>query len=450
MPGPLSRSHLVHNPFHWRTNLIVIPGFIVFAALLLFLLTQTLDHLDYSGAIRLPFWVNQGDSADCRDLVSATAGAIITTIGLILSITVLIFSTAATQFGQRLLRRFMRDRGTQFCIGIFAATFVFSLLTLLSVNSHADQKHFVPWVSAWTSLFMALSCVAVLIYFMHHVAMLIQVNSVLQSVVNDVFRVLDTLRSPRKRPLSSISPPALSSSSVSLTAPSSGYFQSIRHDELAEAARHSGLLVQFLVRPGHYVLQDAQIAIASPSHPNASLPTAPSFLQAFNHSVAFGPRRTMRQDPKFAILQIVEIGLRAMSPAVNDPFTMISCIDSLAASLKITLDSLPIDPVHLDSQGTPRIVDPPITFEKLAAAGFDPIRQICRDSVATTIRIFQAIASLAPFLQTNSQIEALERQADLTREGFTAALVSKDAADIQSAFTSAKSALAVSRSRLPH
>ena len=144
-----------------------------------------MDHAQFDGTIHLPRWIDQGSASDCRDLVSATAGAIITTLGLILSITVLIFSMAASQFGQRLLRRFMRDHGIQISIGIFSATFVFSLLTLLSVTARPNEREFVPWVSAWTSLVLALSCVGTLIYFINHVAVLLQVNTVLAEIVAD-------------------------------------------------------------------------------------------------------------------------------------------------------------------------------------------------------------------------------------------------------------------------
>ena len=446
MSSPSNSSNLLHGRIPWRTNLILIPGSIVIASLVLFAIAQVLDRAQFQGSIHLPSWVNQGGAGDCRDLVSATAGAIITTLGLVLSITVLIFSTAATQFGQRLLRRYMRDRGTQICIGIFAATFVFALLTLLSVYSPPGERQFVPWVSAWSSLLLALSCVGTLIYFMHHVAVLIQVNTVLLDIRNDVVRVLDTLRSPHKRPLSAVPTPA-TAPLFSLAAPQSGYFQRIDADPLAEAARQAGVLVEFVVRPGHFVLQGAPIAYAkaletksAPSQP------PPHLLDVFARSVVIGHRRTMRQDPKFAILQIVEIGLRAMSPAVNDPFTMISCIDTLSASLLHVLQSSPIDPVHLDSSGQPRIVEPAVSFEKLANAGFDPIRQICHDSVATTIRIFTAITALAPFAKTTADLNALEHQADLTKEGFISDLVSKDANDMQAAYSRAKSAISFSRS----
>ena len=147
----------------WRSNRWVVASLMVAAALAVFVVSQSLDRAHYNGAITFPGGLDQGSAAYARALLSATAEAIITTLGLVLSITVLTLSLAASQFGQRLLRRYMRDRGTQACIGIFAATFVFSLLTLLSVTSRPNEKEYVPWLSIWISTVWALACIGVLI-----------------------------------------------------------------------------------------------------------------------------------------------------------------------------------------------------------------------------------------------------------------------------------------------
>src|SRR5579864_4382665 len=156
-----ARRQFVEVP--WRGNLWLVPTLIVTVALVAFAVTQSLDEADYIGVRRLPGWLDQGSAADARALLSATAGAIVTTLGLVLSITVLTLSIATSHFGQRLLRRYMRDRGTQACIGVFAATFVFSLLTLLSVTSRFNEKEYVPWLSIWISTLWALACIGVLV-----------------------------------------------------------------------------------------------------------------------------------------------------------------------------------------------------------------------------------------------------------------------------------------------
>ena len=217
----------------WRTNLWLIPSLTVAAALLIFIVAQGIDRADYEGALVLPRWLDQGSAADARSLLSATAGAIITTLGLVLSITVLTLSIAASQFGQRLLRRYMRDRGTQVCIGIFAATFVFSLLTLLSVTSRVNEKEFVPWLSIWISTTWALTCIAVLIYYINHVALSIQVNNVLADLSGDFRWAISQNQGPN--PACRVSIPVVRSD-LTLLSPTTGYIQSINYQALVSAA----------------------------------------------------------------------------------------------------------------------------------------------------------------------------------------------------------------------
>ena len=424
----------------WRTNLWLIPGLLVASSLVLFTVTQIIDRAQFNGVIQLPRWVNQGGASDCLALVAATAGAIITTLGLVLSITVLIFSAAATQFGQRLLRRYMRDRGTQTCIGIFSATFVFALLTLLSITARPGEREYVPWVSALVSIALALSCVAVLIYFIHHVALAIQVNTVLTEIGGDLSRTLGELTSkPAEIPVA----PVIFEPQFTLRASASGYLQWIDYHILVNAARDTDTIVKLDHRPGRYVLEGSVIATGMFDPGYDVHQEAPAMLaRVFQRAVNIGPRRTMRQDPEFAIAQFVEIGLRAMSPAVNDPNTMLSCLDYLSAGFMELLRNPSYSFSHCDSNGQLRVIAKRVSFERMLAAGLNPIRQVAHDSVAVTIRIFHTISALVPFLKTPAQVEELKAQADLTREGFITTAASRDADDVDRAYAAAKQALA--------
>ena len=423
----------------WRTNLWLIPGLLVASSLVLFTVTQIIDRAQFNGIIQLPRWLNQGGASDCLALVAATAGAIITTLGLVLSITVLIFSTAATQFGQRLLRRYMRDRGTQICIGIFSATFVFALLTLVSISARPGEREYVPWVSAAVSVALALSCVAVLIYFIHHVAVAIQVNTVLTEIGGDLNRTLGELTSKSAIPVA----PVNFEPQFTLQASASGYLQWIDYHILANAARDTRTMVKLDHRPGRYVLEGSAIATGMfEPECNVHYEAPATLARVFQRAVNIGPRRTVRQDPEFAIAQFVEIGLRAMSPAVNDPYTMLSCLDYLSAGFMELTKIRSYSFSHCDSDGGLRVIEKRLSLERMVATGLDPMRQVAHDSVAVTIRILHTISALAPFLKTPAQVEELKTQADLTREGFDRRVASRDLEDIDRAYAEAKHALA--------
>jgi len=417
----------------WRANLWLVPSLMVTAALGVFVATQSLDRGQHVGAVYLPGWLDQGGAADARSLLAATAGAIITTLGLVLSITVLTLSIAASQFGQRLLRRYMRDKGIQLCIGTFAATFVFSLLTLMSVTSRANEKEYVPWLSVWVSTLWAISCIGVLIYYIHHVAVIIQVNTVVADIAADFYRAVHASQSAMGRsvpPIPEISP------DVIFIVPMAGYIQRIDYPRLVLAAGEADGIVRCLHRPGQFVVKGATMAIAACRR----LPG--SKLQAiFEDAVTIGIRRTERYDNEFAVSQIVEIALRAMSPGLNDPTTALTCVDWLGDSIRALARYPRLSPTHVDKRGNVRVIEKVNEFDRVVAAAFDPIRQVARNSPMLTIRLLNTFSSIAPFMQTTTQRGALYNQAELTFEGFTAEAVGGDRADVLAAYYRAVRAL---------
>ncbi len=410
----------------WRTNLWLAPSLTVAAALAVFVVTQLLDRAHYSGAIALPGWLDQGSAADARALLSATAGAIITTLGLVLSITVLTLSIAASQFGQRLLRRYMRDRGTQVCIGVFAATFVFSLLTLLSVTSRPNEKEYVPWLSIWISTIWALACIGVLIYYINHVAVSIQVNNVLAGLSKD-FRWV--IRQNRRLPETSrISIPEVRPD-LALAASVTGYIQLIDYQSLVLAAVEADAVVRFLFRPGQFVVKGATLAVAE----GQELP-ASRLAEVFCRTVRIGVRRTLAQDPEFALAQIVEIALRAMSPGINDPNTAVTCVNWLTDGLRELAQNTPRSAVHVDIRGNPRVIEHLNEFQHVVAAAYGPIRQVARNSPMLTIGILNSISLIAPFVESAAWKKALHTQAQLAWEGFSLDAVNGDREDAKVAY----------------
>jgi uncharacterized membrane protein len=400
---------------------------VVFAA------TQSLDRAQHVGAIHLPGWLDQGGAADARSLLAATAGAIITTLGLVLSITVLTLSMAASQFGHRLLRRYMRDRGTQLCIGTFAATFVFSLFTLMSVTSRPNEREYVPWLSVWVSTLWAISCIVILIYYINHVAVIIQVNNVVADIAADFRRVIHANHSPMERAMPAI--PEVSPH-IALLAPAAGYIQRIDYARLVVAAVEADGIVRFLCRPGQFVVEGAIMAFADcKKRPGTRL------TEMFGSAVTLGMLRTVRHDNEFAVSQIVEIALRAMSPGMNDPTTAVTCVDWLGDSIRALAQYPRRNPAHVDKHGNVRVVEKVNEFERIVAAAFDPIRQAARNSPMLTIRLLNTFSGIAPFMQTTTQRGALHNQVLLTFEGFNTEAVKRDRADVSAAYYRADRAL---------
>ncbi len=300
-----------------RTTLWFVPSLLVLAAVALFAVTYGLDRAVDAGNLSVPSWVNTGSADAARTILTAIAAAIITVVGVVFSVTILALTLASTQFGPRMLRNFIRDRGTQVTLGIFVATFVFSVLALGSVTNDPGNT-FVPHISVTVALALTLLDLSVLIYFVHHVATSIQVTAVVYGIARDLDRALDDLASQMAEagPVPSSVPSLVSSAElllrldtdgVELPATSSGYLQAIGHERLVRIAAANDAVVRMAYRPGHFVVRGRPLAFVWPAD------AVPAIATAFQRAQAIGPHRTLQQDLQFAIDQLVEISLRALS-----------------------------------------------------------------------------------------------------------------------------------------
>jgi uncharacterized membrane protein len=116
-----------------------------------------------------------------------------------------------------------------------------------------------------------------------------------------------------------------------------------------------------------------------------------ALLAAFD----FGPTRTMQQDVEFGVLQIVDIALKAISPAVNDPTTAIGCVDQLSRILIRFASREPPEDLLYDPPGIVRASIGWIHFERLLDAAFEQIRMYSKTDVAVSLRLLRALGDIA-------------------------------------------------------
>jgi len=346
-----------------------------------------------------------GTADAARQILTTLAAAVITVVGVVFSITIVTLTLASTQFGPRMLRNFIRDRGTQLTLGTFVATFVYATLVLISIGPTGSGREFVPHLSITTAVGLVTLSMAVLIYFIHHIAMSIQLPQVIASIAKDLSRAIDA--ESRDSGVEFEAGPSVSElvrrmddSGGTVPAPSSGYLQFIQHETLIGLAGEKGAVIRLLHRPGHFVVEGHPLAIVWP--PGA----ADGVSRALRVAHITGSNRTLAQDLAFAIDQLVEIALRALSPAVNDTFTALTCIDWLGESLcKVTAKWRPLR-VHRDSHGYVRVITAQVSYERLIERSFEKIRQAGRGMPAVLIRQLQALSKIGE-QSTDAQERAL-------------------------------------------
>ncbi len=371
-----------------RTNLWLIPGVESVVAVLLFIVTLSIDRAAFRGDVRLPAWVISGSPDAAREILSSLAGALITVVGVVFSVMMVALTLASSQFGPRMLRTFIRDRGTQITLGTFVATFFYAMLVLISIGGT-----FVPHLSVTVALVLTGIDLGVLIYFIHHTATSIQLPEVIAGIARDLAQAIDEEIPGSDPGLSNGPSPGvlrvrLGREGQVVPAAASGYLRFVRHATLVKVAAESDAVILLHYRPGHFLSQGHPMATVHPPE------VADRVSRKLERMHITGPLRTLSQDIAFGIDQLVEIAIRALSPAVNDTFTALTCIDWLGDSLrKIAVEWDP-HVYHRDRDGVIRLITAPVSYERLVQRSFEKVRQAADGMPAVLIRQLDALSKV--------------------------------------------------------
>ena len=403
------------------------------------MVTLGLDRAAYRGDFQTPGWVISGTADAARQILTTIAASVITVVGIVFSTTIVTLTLASTQFGPRMLRNFIRDRGTQLTLGTFVATFVYCVVALVSIGP-GDRGEFVPHISITTAFGLVLIDLAVLIYFIHHIATQIQLPQVIAGIATDLANAVAVQSADQPR-LAAQEPEdarslcelldRIESSGVVVPTPESGYLQFILHRTLIRVATEADAVIRLPYRPGHFLVEGSELARVWP--PEAAEQVARYLARA----QATGPHRTLTQDVAFGVDQLVEIAIRALSPAVNDTFTALTCIDWLGDCLCEIAPVWSPTQVHRDRSGLIRVISDQVSYERLVQRSFEKIRQAGRGMPAVMIRQLDALTTIMEQTTDATRIQVLMDQAAMIQRANAESVPEEsDRADVERRYLS--------------
>lgn len=377
------------------------PAMLVLAGVLGALALVGLDRSGLVPGWMLEEWFYNGGATGARTLLGTVASSIIGVAGTVFSIMIAALSLAAGQMGPRLLRNFTKDRGNQFTLGVFLGTFCYALIVLRSVRTAAEGA-FIPHLSLTVAILLAFVCVATLVYFVGHMAGRINVDTVIELVSDEIQSAIRRLTTEQRRDQEL--PAGFCEDRTVIVDPRQGYLQHLDERGLADWAAEHNTSIRMLVRPGHFVFQGAPIAVMSNPVEGAAA--------AIQNATALGPQRVSSADLEFAVRQLVEVAVRALSPGINDPHTAMSAIDRLGAAL------CELVPRHLPSgiscrDGRPVMFVPHVQYEGLLNVMFHMIRQNASANAAVLIRILEVLTAVVGVERDPARLTCLEVHAGL-------------------------------------
>jgi uncharacterized membrane protein len=376
---------------------------VVGATLLLF--------LDQSNSIAPPEFFRIGaDSA--RAVLTAIAGAMLAVVGLVFSILMVALVLASQQFSPRILRNFVRDPISQNVLGVFVAVFVYSLLVLARI-SEREKEIFTPVFSVTGSILLAMLAIGVLIYFIDHITRTIRVSYIIADINRQTENLLDDWGTATHAQYVATNPdqPARDGAhEVIVTSLRAGYLQAIDYDELVQAAQTHDVTILLERMVGDFVTKDGVLLRFWPATPAADRST-----EWLRSTFDIGTERTMFDDVLFGFRQLVDIALKAISPAVNDPTTAVNCIDYLT-NILIQVAHCPDNPIHYrDENGILRVICRKPTFDTMLDLAFDQLRHYSRAEVTITLRLLAALTEIAAATEDTERQASLWRHANMIR-----------------------------------
>jgi len=380
--------------YYLQSSFWFVPAIMVISAVIL---SYIMNLIEISiGDITGLWWVYSGSIEGARSILSSIATSTITVAGTIFSITIAVLSFSSRQFGSRIIRRFISDRGNQIVLGTFLATFIYCLLTLGTLQGGDGS---IPQASVMAAFILAIASIGVLVYFIHHIAVSIQSNSVIASVAGELRQTLHRVfpgiineRSQGRLELKEEPAilPEFKRESYCLLARNNGYIQEIDLESLLKIAVNNNLILMLQYRAGDFVNKGSEIAKVYPGKcPGDKVVNAilKSFIQ--------GNEQTPEQDVGYSFDRLVQVAVSALSPSYNDPFTAITCIHWIGVNL-IDLAGRKIpSPNHFDRNKQIRVIEKPLYYARFVKIAFDKFQHAAGEHTDVLVCLLDTLALIA-------------------------------------------------------
>ena len=364
-----------------RTPIWVIPAW--YAALAL-LTALYLPRLEIAFGLRLDTGI---DPASMLAMFSSIASGMIALTGIVFSLAFVMVQFSATAYSPRLVLWIAREPLLWHSVGIFSATFLYALGAISWVQ-RVPAGGGVPFFSAWLVIVLLVASVGVFIALIQRMSLL-QLYRMLSFTADHGRRVIEDTYPSLDTPPSLASQDAFGGLAVTRTLRHAGRpvsLQALDLPALLELATAAGAVLEVCASVGDTLVEGTPMLRVHGGRPLDEKDLRAAFL--------VGVDRTFEQDPKYAIRLLVDIAIKALSPAVNDPTTAVQALDQIEdLLLRLGRRRLEIGAVR-DASGSLRLSIPAPSWGDFLALSFDEIRHYGADSVQVMRRMKALAADL--------------------------------------------------------
>ena len=394
-----------------------IPGCFIAAGVVAGAGLATIDSLYGDGWIAdLPMLIGPATADGARGILTTVGGSMLSVAGIVFSITLAAIVFASGQYGPHVLPQYRRDRFAQCTLGIMLAVFAYAMSVLYAVQG--GEVALVPRLAVVGALVLTAAGMVMLVLFIAHMLGMLHVSNIVARIGTVAMRLMD-----REMPEPHDTPPEETRAQAPvvghgagwltdegdyvLRAKGTGYVLTEATAQLVKLAHARDIRIDVLVRPGDYVTPLTPVM-------RLSAPVADDDQEArkqLRSALAYGAKRTPDEDVAFMLDELCAVGLRALSPGINDPFTATDVINQLTAVTERAARGRPLDAFWRDEDGEARVRRPVLTFGDVVRLGFDRIASDAATNVTVAPVMAAAYDSLLAQMQEGANLTRLRESA---------------------------------------
>jgi uncharacterized membrane protein len=414
-------------------NFLFIPGAMALGAVLLAWSMYWLDGQIPNEVLNTSRFVISGSPSELRGYLFAMATTVLTTAGVVFTLLTLPLSTVASQYGSRLIRVFLGDRTTQFALGMFVATFAYCIFSALGIPP-AEVEPAGPQITTTMGLYLLIVAFASLILLIQHISTMLQAPNIAATAGVELLEVIRETNQPETRGgeykrQTAKSPPdsLITTEAHPVRANKPGYIQYVDPEHILPLAEKKDIVIRIVPKPGAFVRSGMVIAQVWPADRVDN-----DLDNEIRNTFHLGNQRTPTQDVEYAVNQLTEIAVRAMSPAINDPFTAMTCLDYIGDGLALFAKKGANNPNIFDGHNNLRLIFEPVTFNELLSSAFDMLRHASADNARLLLHMLETIDVIGKETKSPEERQMLIRHVTLIQvESETGSLVEGDRQSIR-------------------
>lgn len=390
--------------YGFRESLFVLPLLIVLGGVVTAELAGAMDQAGITESA--PFMFTMSSNAAIW-LLSIVGGATITTAGVVFSLTVVSLQLASSQFSPRVMRSFVRDRLSQSVVGVLIATFVYCVLVLRNINGPPQDP--APRLSLTLAVVLTMLTVVLIIAHLNHLAHRLQVGEVVRAISGEGAQVVQTILSRSATETAAEECSAPEGSGHTVYARCDGWVSQAHSRDILSAVP-AGTTVRLDTRTGAYIHEGEALLTLWPS------PARPQAVaRRLKRMVQISDTRTMQDDVDFAFRQLADVGLRALSAAINDPNTAVEVVLRIGSLLRRLLSS-DLPPQAVSGPGGRLLLRPwELDRTEYIAHAFDQLRHAAPRQPQVAAAMIRTLQMLIDFAGERGHEELLDPLNDQIR-----------------------------------